>query len=108
MSRKSIILAMEPTIKQQFDERIDCNRYTIDELVEWLEEVSPETVPSRSAVGRYVKKRHAKSRAAEMLAETVVGSVDEDNEAVDLMLELATLRMREVKVLDRLRALGAL
>jgi hypothetical protein len=108
VTRKSTILAMEPAIKQEFDERIDCNQYTIDDLVEWLDEVSPETVPSRSAVGRYVKKRRARGRAVEMLADAVVGAVDEDNEAVDLMLELATLRMREVKVLDRLRELGAL
>lgn len=108
MSRRSTILAMEPDIKKQLDERIDCNRYTIDELVDWLDEASPETVPSRSAVGRYAKQRKAKSRAVEMLADAVAGAVDEDSEAVDLMLELAALRMREVRVLDRLRELGAL
>ena len=89
------------------DQKIDDGAATIDDLTAWLQKETGDNLISRSAVGRYVHKRRTRARALEALSETTAltdnGGQDE---ALDLTIELATLRIREARVLDRLRELG--
>lgn len=107
MSRKGIAEKIGADLREELNQLIDDGAYTIDDLVDWLAERSPGEAPSRSAIGRYVRKRRAKAAALETLAQ-VAAVPDEggSDEALDLMMDLAALRIKETKILDRLRELG--
>jgi len=107
MARKSFVANLNAEQRDALNQRIDDGVDTLDELLLWHRGVDGSEFASRSALGRYVQKRRARGRALESLAETVA-MPDEggSNEALDLMLELATLRIKEAKILERLRELG--
>jgi hypothetical protein len=73
----------------------------------WLRKDFPAVHISRSAVHRYARKITARRRAADLVADAAaVPDGADKEEAIDLMLELAALRIRETKVVDKLRSLG--
>lgn len=109
MGRKSFVLRIGPDLKKRLDERLDDEGETIDSLTAWLQEETGDMLVSRSAVGRYVYKKRSRARALAALAE--MATLDQDagqDEALDLTMELATLRIKEAKILDRLRELGVI
>lgn len=106
MARQSTLRKLDPEIRQELIARIELGAETIDEMLAWLVEEKDVIGVSRSALGRFVQRVAAKKRAVAVVADAVadLDSIGTD-EVVDLMMELATLRLREVKILDRLRAL---
>lgn len=107
MGRKTFMTKMSAEMVEQLNAKIDAEGETIDELVDWLEKVTESTV-SRSSVGRIVQKRRARNRAIGVIADTAAMPDSGSDEAVDLMMELATVRIKEYKILERLRELGAI
>lgn len=107
MGRKAFVTRVGPELREELDRQIDDGVVTIDELTSWLQKETGDKLISRSAVGRYVHKRRTRARALEALSETAALSEDSgQDEALDLTMELATLRIRETRILDRLRELG--
>ncbi|MCE7510294.1 phage protein Gp27 family protein [Alloalcanivorax xenomutans] len=109
MGRRNFAVNLSDDQREELNKRIDDGAETLDELLAWLRRGKDPDFVSRSALGRYVHKRRARTRALESLAETAA-LPDEGgrSEALDLMMELATLRVKEARILDRLRELGVL
>ena len=105
MPRPMTINTAPEHIRNELNERLRANAYSgMIELSEWLQ--SQGVQASKSAVHRYSSDLKAKDRASDILVKAVKGSESESNETLDLMMELATLRMREHKILTRLEELG--
>lgn len=107
MGRKAFVVRVGPELRERLDQKIDDGAETIDDLTSWLQTETGDKLISRSAVGRYAYSRRTRARAMEALSEMAATSPEGgQDEALDLTMELATLRIREARVLDRLRALG--
>lgn len=105
MARKSAVSKLPSSVRQELDRLIDDGGATIDELQRWLRQQVPDHVVSRSALGRYVQRRRARAKAADVVSDLVADD-ETQSETIDLMLELASMRIREARLLDRLRELG--
>jgi hypothetical protein len=109
MGRKSAIVKLRPNLKAELDGMIAEGAATVDELTEWLGRVLPDDPPSRSAVGRYVRKQRVREEALDELSKfSSLAEGEGRSEALELIMELATLRLREVRVLDRMREIGVI
>lgn len=103
--RSSILKELNADIVSELNERIDAGRETIDDITDWLLQQAPDAMVSRSAVGRYVQRRRAQEKAVEILASVTDLPPGTENEAADLMMQLAALRIKEAKILERLKIL---
>lgn len=110
MGRKSLIRKLPPELKEDLDGVIAEGVATVDEITDWLGTLfDADEAPSRSAVGRYVRKQRVREQALDELSKfSSLAEGEGRSEAVELTMELATLRLREARVLDRLRALGVI
>ncbi|WP_435100785.1 phage protein Gp27 family protein [Arhodomonas sp. AD133] len=106
MPRKSSIARLPDEVKNELVQEIESGRRTMDELVDWLSEAHGYVI-SRSAMGRFAQRLSRRSRAIKLMAETTAEDGDAGNdEAVELMMQLAQLRLREARIVERLRELG--
>lgn len=109
MPRVASILKVDPQLVEELNTRIDSNQYTHEELVAWLDSKGVRPRVSRSALGRYTQQRRGRQRAAELIGASAASAAPgSEEQALDLMLELATLRLREAKVVERLKELGVI
>ena len=104
MPRVSVIDQMPKELRSQLDERLRETGYSnLMEHAEWLQEQGVNA--SKSAVGRYSVELKTKDRAATSIARGMREDLS-DREAVDLLMELGALRVKEKRILDRLQEIG--
>lgn len=104
MPRVSVISKMPKELRSQLDKRLREAGYSnLMEHAEWLQGQGINA--SKSAVGRYSVELKAKDRASSSIAKGMRDDLS-DREAVDLLLELGALRVKEKRILDRLEEIG--
>lgn len=104
MPPRKAVEKLPSEIRAQLDERLRESCYSdLRGHVAWLEEQG-ETV-SVSAIGRYSVDLKLKDRAASSIARDMRDDLT-DRQAVDLLLELGALRVKEQRILARLEEIG--
>lgn len=89
----------------ELDQRLRANGYgEMIMLSQWLEEAH-DVKTSKSALGRYALELKTKDRAASMIARDMRDDLS-NREAVDLLMELGALRVKEQRILKRLEEIG--
>lgn len=107
MGQKDTVMKLPREAREELEKRIVEGRDTLDTLIAWLRKDFAAFYVSRSAVHRYAQKITVRRRAADLIAAAAEpAEITAKEEAIDLMLELATLRLREIKLVDKLRSLG--
>lgn len=107
MPRRSSLDKLEPAVRDALVARIESDRYTIAELLDWLRSEHGVESISRSAMGRLVARVNRRRQAVKLMSEALAEDGNAGNdEAVELMLQLAQLRLREARIIERLRELG--
>ena len=104
MPRVSVIDQMPKELRSKLNERLRETGYSnIIEHAEWLQAQGVNA--SRSAEGRHSAELKARDRAASSIAKDMSDDLS-DREAVDLLLELGSMRVKEKRILDRLEEIG--
>nr|WP_262376864.1 DUF3486 family protein [Pseudomonas sp. WS 5059] len=89
----------------ELDRKLRASGYgDLIELATWLE-TTLGVKSSKSALGRYALDLKTKDRATSMIARDMRDDLT-NREAVDLMVELGALRVKEHRILKRLEEIG--
>lgn len=89
----------------ELDKKLRASGYgDLVELAAWLE-TTLGVKSSKSALGRYALDLKTKDRATSMIARDMRDDLT-SREAVDLMVELGALRVKEHRILKRLEEIG--
>lgn len=100
----SVVKKLPKKLRDELDERLRASSYgDIILHTEWLQEKGVKC--SKSALHRYSMELKTRDRAASSIARDMRDDLS-DREAVDLLLELGTLRVKEKRILDRLEEIG--
>ena len=108
MPRKSGVERLDADTRREVIRRLD-DGDTIDQVSTFLERELGAMAPSRSAIGRFAQRHSARRKAAAAISDAVADITEPaGDEALDLMMELAAVRIREAKIIARLTELGAI
>lgn len=108
MARRSSIERLSAEARAKLEQKVDDNQESILELVEWIESEHGVTI-SKSAMGRFVQRRKRRAAAVRLMADVSSELGEEGNdEAVELMMQLAHIRIQEARILERLKTIGAI
>jgi hypothetical protein len=92
-------------VKQELNERLRSNGYKgLQPLAEWLA-TEHACKTSKTALGRYSLDLKSKDQAAAAVAKDLLGDLA-GMEAIDLLVELGTLKVKEQRILRRLEEIG--
>lgn len=104
MPPRNSVEKLPTALRSQLDERLRESGYSdIRGHAEWLKEQGENV--SSSSLGRYSVDLKAKDRAASSIAKDMRDDLT-DRQAVDLLMELGALRVKEKRILDRLEEIG--
>ncbi|WP_216891579.1 phage protein Gp27 family protein [Pseudomonas putida] len=105
MPPRGIVESLSEQLKLEVDQKLRATGYgDLVALAGWLSETHGVKV-SKSALGRYSQDLKAKDRASVLLARDMRDSLT-DRQAIDLLVELGTLRIREHRILKKLEQIG--
>ena len=105
MPPRGIVESLSDQVKLEVDQKLRAAAYgELVSLANWLT-VTHGVKISKSALGRYSQELKAKDRASELVARDMRDSLT-DRQAIDLLVELGTLRIREHRILKRLEQIG--
>lgn len=105
MPPRGIIESLSEEIKKEVDQRLRATAYgELIALAAWLSTAHGVQV-SKSALGRYSQELKAKDRASVLVARDMRDSLT-DRQAIDLLVELGSLRVREHRILKKLEQIG--
>lgn len=104
MPPRNAVEKLPSDVRRAFDERLRESVYSdIRGHAAWLKEQGYNV--SSSSIGRYSVDLKAKDRAASSIAKEMHDDLT-DRQAVDLLMELGALRVKEKRILDRLEEIG--
>ncbi|WP_095157151.1 phage protein Gp27 family protein [Pseudomonas sp. Irchel 3E13] len=105
MPPRGIVESLSDQIKLEVDQKLRATAYgELISLANWLSAAHGVKI-SKSALGRYSQDLKAKDRASVLVARDMRDSLT-DRQAIDLLVELGTLRIREHRILKRLEQIG--
>lgn len=108
MARKSSIERLPNEVRAELEQKIDDNQESIIDLVAWIEHEHGAII-SKSAMGRFVQRRKRRAAAVRLMADVSSELGEEGNdEAVELMMQLAQIRVQEARIIERLKGIGAI
>lgn len=105
MPKVGTINALSEALRGEVDKRLrESGHGNFVALCQWLSE-SHGVITSKSALWNYSQKLKAKDRAASLVTKDLRGSL-KDRQALDLLVELGTIRIRESRIIKRLEQIG--
>lgn len=105
MPKRQSITKLPKDIRQELDVRLRESSYSrMIEHAEWL--ATKGFSISKSAVHRYAIQMRNGDRVAAAISVAIKDENTQENDGVNLMLELASLRLREHRIIAKLRELG--
>lgn len=105
MPPRGIVESLSDQLKLEVDQKLRATGYgELVSLAGWLSDIHGVRI-SKSALGRYSQDLKAKDRASALLARDMRDSLT-DRQAIDLLVELGTLRVREHRILKKLEQIG--
>ncbi|WP_445677454.1 phage protein Gp27 family protein [Pseudomonas putida] len=105
MPPRGIVESLSDQLKLEVDQKLRATGYgELVSLAGWLSGTHGVRI-SKSALGRYSQDLKAKDRASALLARDMRDSLT-DRQAIDLLVELGTLRVREHRILKKLEQIG--
>lgn len=105
MPPRSPIDMLPEEVKAELNSRLRANGYSdLVAMTEWLtKEHGCKT--SKTALGRYSYDLKTKDNASSMIAQEMHGDIS-NRQAIDLLVELGALRIKEHRIIKRLEDIG--
>ena len=105
MPKVSTIDKLDEVIKKELDRRLRDSRYgEVIAHTQWLLETHGIKI-SKSTLGRYSTDQKTRDKAETLAKKNLRGSIA-DRQAIDLLVELGTIRIREYRIIKRLEQIG--